>query len=145
MLFSCNPARHVAENEYLLDKSKVRISKSDLKKEELKIYIRQKPNKRILGLRFHLWIYNMSNPQKEKGLSNWLRKIGEEPILFDEYLTEKSKTQLKSFLNTKGYYNSEVYDTVIFNRKKAKVYYYVTPNQPYKIQKISYFLLKVKN
>ncbi|OFX26762.1 MAG: hypothetical protein A2041_03840 [Bacteroidetes bacterium GWA2_31_9b] len=140
MLFSCNPARHVAGNEYLLDKSKVRISKSDLKKEELKIYIRQKPNKRILGLRFHLWLYNMSNLQKEKGLSNWLRKIGEEPILFDEYLTEKSKTQLKSFLETKGYYNSEVSDTVIYNRKKAKIYYFVKPNLPYKIQKINYLI-----
>lgn len=140
LLFSCSPARHVPEDKYLLDKSKIRISKSDLKKDELKIYIRQKPNKRILGLRFHLWLYNMSNPQKEKGVSNWLRRIGEEPVLFDEYLTEKSNTQLNAFLNTKGYYNSTVKDSVVFNRKKAKVYYYIKPNQPYKIKSLSYLI-----
>ncbi|HAN18683.1 MAG TPA: outer membrane protein assembly factor [Bacteroidales bacterium] len=140
LLFSCSPARHVPEDKYLLDKSKIRISKSDLKKDELKIYIRQKPNKRILGLRFHLWLYNMSNPKKEKGVSNWLRRIGEEPVLFDEYLTEKSNTQLNAFLNTKGYYNSTVKDSVIFNRKKAKVYYYIKPNQPYKIKSLNYLI-----
>lgn len=140
LIFSCSPTRRVPENEYLLDKSKVKIDQGKVNKEELKTYIRQKSNKRILGLRFHLWLYNMANPEKEKGVSAWLRRIGEEPVIYDEYLKEKSAQQLKTYLNSKGYFNAQVVDTVFFRRKKARVNYYVSPNQPVKIRSLSYII-----
>ncbi|HKL08188.1 MAG TPA: BamA/TamA family outer membrane protein [Bacteroidales bacterium] len=140
---SCSPVKYVPEDKYLLDRYKVKIDKGTaekekLKKEELKSLVRQKPNKRILGVRFHLGLYNLSRKEKEKGLSGWLKRIGEEPVIYDDFLTNKSAQQIKSYLNNKGYYNSVVSDTAIFKRQRARVLYRVKVNKPYKIRQLSY-------
>lgn len=140
---SCSPVKHVADDEYLLDRYRVKVKDGNVKNEELKDYIRQKPNKRILGIRFHLWLYNLSSKKntKEKGLNNWLRTIGEKPVIYDSYIKEKSAEYLKTYLNNKGYYNSDVEDLVQFKRKRARVLYRVHVNEPYKIRKVLYTCL----
>ena len=130
--------KYVSDDEYLLDRYRVQVREGNVKKEEIKNYVRQKPNKRILGIRFHLWLYNLSNKDKDKGLSNWFRTIGEEPVIYDEFLTEKSVDLLKSYLDNKGYYNSTVRDTVQLRRKRARVLYKVEVNEPFKIKSIRY-------
>lgn len=140
---SCSPVKYVPEDKYLLDRYKVKIDKGTaekekLKKDELKSLVRQKPNKRILGVRFHLGLYNLSRKEKEKGLSGWLKRIGEEPVIYDDFLTNKSARQIKSYLNNKGYYNSVVSDTAIFKRQRARILYRVEANKPYKIKRLSY-------
>jgi outer membrane protein assembly factor BamA len=140
LLYSCSPTRRVPENEYLLDKAKIKIDQGKINKDELKNYVRQKSNKRILGVRFHLWLYNMANPEKQKGISGWLRRIGEEPVIYDEYLKDKSEQQLKSYLNSKGYFNAQVDDTVYFRRKRVRVNYHIKANEPIKIRSLSYII-----
>lgn len=140
LLFSCSPTKRVSETDYLLDKSKIKVDQGKVSKEELKKYIRQRSNKRILGLRFHLWLYNMANPEKEKGISGWLRKIGEEPVIYDEFLKIKSTEQLKGYLQSKGYYDSQVDDTVHYKKKRVKVNYHITTNEPIIIRSLSYLI-----
>jgi outer membrane protein assembly factor BamA len=138
LFFSCSPVKYVQEEDYLLDRYRIKITEGKINKEDLRNYIRQKPNKRILGIRFHLGMYNLSSKKKQKGISNWLRTIGEEPVIFDEFLTQKSKEQLKSYLNNKGYYNSVVTDTIQFRRSRARVLYKVDAKKPYKIREVTY-------
>jgi len=138
LISSCSPVKYVPEGEYLLDRYRVKVREGNVKKDEINKYVRQKPNKRILGIRFHLWLYNLSNKNKEKGLSEWLRTIGEEPVIYDNFLTQKSVEQLKSYLDNKGYYNSKVRDTVQLKRKRARVLYKVKVNDPFKIETIHY-------
>lgn len=138
IMSSCSPVKYVAEDEYLLDRYRIKIRDGNVKKEEVKNYVRQKPNKRILGLRFHLGMYNLSGKNKDTGLSNWLKTIGEEPVIYDEFLTEKSVDLLKSYLDNKGYYNSVVKDTVQLKRKRARVLYKIEVNEPFKINSIRY-------
>lgn len=140
---SCSPVKYVPDDKYLLDRYKVKVEKGTaekekIKKDELEPFVRQKPNKRVLGIRFHLGLYNLSRENKEKGLSGWLRRIGEEPVIYDDFLTDKSVTQIKSYLNNKGYYNSVVSDTAIFKRQRARVLYRVRMNRPYKIKRLTY-------
>lgn len=141
ILFSaCSPVKYVTNDEYLLDRYKIKVIEGKVKKDEIKNYIRQKPNKRILGLRFHLWLYNLSrkSSDKEKGISNWFRTIGEEPVIYDEFIANKSVDLLKSYFDNKGYYNSKVKDTVLLKRKRAKIFYKIEINEPYRINKIKY-------
>ncbi|MFC2104986.1 POTRA domain-containing protein, partial [Bacteroidota bacterium] len=135
---SCSPVKYVTDDQYLLDRYRVKIKEGKVKKEEVKKYVRQKPNKRILGIRFHLWLYNLSRKDKDKGLSNWFKTIGEEPVIYDEYLADKSVDLLKSFLDNKGYYNSVVKDTVLLKRKRARILYKIEVNEPYTIRSIQY-------
>ncbi len=138
VIYSCSPTRYVPEGSYLLKKNKLEVEKKDINKSNLENYFIQKPNKRILGIRLNLFYYNLSNIHKTRWPHGWLRKIGEEPIIYDPFLTQRTDEQLKTYLQNKGYYYAEVKDTVEFKRKNAKVFYTINPKEPYRIRNISY-------
>ena len=136
--FSCSTTKHVPEGEYLLKKYEIETENKDIEKREIRKYIRQKPNDRILGLKFPLALYGLSNPEQDKGLSKFFKKIGEEPVVWDPYLTEQSRQEISNYLEKKGYYDASVSDTVIQKRKKATVKYNIDLNDPYIINQIDY-------
>ncbi len=138
-MISCTATKYVPADEYLMKDYKIEAGDGEFDKKALKKYIKQKPNKKVLGWRFYLSLYNLSNPEKEKWPHGWLRRIGEPPAVYDEDLMEKSSEQLKLYMNNKGFYNSVVTDSTIYNKRKAKVIYNVSPNLPYTIRDISYF------
>lgn len=139
MLSGCKPTKYVPADKYLLKTVTIQVDKKGIKKEDLKSYIRQKPNKVIFGfIRFHLGLYNLSNIKKENGLNKYLRNIGEEPVIWDPKLTDRSVKQLKLYLNKKGYYNAIVLDTVLKHKKYLNVQYNVFINNPYRISNLKY-------
>lgn len=137
-LFSCRPARYVAEDNYLLDNYKIKLPAENIEKDELRGYVRQKPNKRILGFRFHLWLHNLANPEKDGWPHNWLRSIGEEPVIYDPFVTQRSATQIEQYIQNKGYYNGAVEDTVRLRGKRARITYIVNPGETYDIASVDY-------
>lgn len=139
MLFSCRATKHIPEDEHLLHSYKIESEKGDFDKKVLEEYIKQKPNKRILGWRFYLSLYNLSSPGKENGFQNWLRRIGEPPAIYDEDLKHQSTEQLTLHMKNKGFYEAEVSDTTILKNRSARIVYNVKPGIPYKIRNITYF------
>jgi len=135
---SCNPTKYVPKDETLLDETHIVINNAGIKKEELWPYIKQKPNKRIFGAKFHLWLYNLSNIKKDRWPHKWLREIGEEPVIFDSYSTEKSKDQVQSYIASKGYFDSHVIETIKTENQKTKVFYNVDLKTPYTIRNLFY-------
>jgi outer membrane protein assembly factor BamA len=138
ILSSCNPTKYVPKDETLLDETHIIINNAGLKKENLWPYVKQKPNKRIFGTKFHLGLYNLSNINKDKWPHKWLREIGEEPVIFDPYSTEKSKEQLQSYVASKGYFDSHVLETIETENQKTKVFYNVDLKEPYTIRNLYY-------
>ena len=138
MLGSCNPTRFVPKDKYLLNKISVKVDDKDLKKEDIKAHIKQKENLRILGfLKFHLWVYNHSSLTKT---DDWLKKVGEAPVLYDEYQTQRSKDQLQIYLKNKGYYNALIRDSLIYdrNQRKLNLIFDIKARQPYRIRNFNY-------
>ena len=145
IISSCNPTKYVPENKYLLRKNIISVDSKKIKKNNLEPYIQQKPNRTTAEIfRWHLFIYNISKHKKERKLPKWLgiyklgEIVGEAPVLMDSSLVDKTKIQFKKYLNSKGYYNSTVFDTIIYRGKKAFVEYKIKSNIPYKYNKISY-------
>ncbi len=137
-LTSCNPTKYVPKEEYLLRSVNVEIDGKNIGKEQLKPYIRQKPNKKIIGMKFHLWLYNRSKLDKDNGWNKWLRKNGEEPVIWQQSMTDKTAEQLDLFLENKGYYYARVTDTVVLKKKKADVTYLIKPGWPYTVKGVRY-------
>ena len=135
---SCNPTKYVPKGETLLDEDHISINHANVKKSDILPYVKQKPNKRIFGARFYLGLYNLSNIKKDKWPHNWLRKIGEEPVVYDPEATEKSKEQIQSYLSSKGYFDGKVADTVITANRKSKVFFNIDLKPPYTIHDIKY-------
>ncbi len=128
----------MAEDSYLLNRYRIESPDKDVERDELRTYVRQKPNKRILGLRIHLWLYNIANPEKDSRLHNWLQDIGEEPVVYDPFVTSRSATQIEHYLRNKGYYNARVNDTLNLRGNKAGVSYIVEPGEPYHIASVNH-------
>ncbi|NLE35686.1 MAG: BamA/TamA family outer membrane protein [Bacteroidales bacterium] len=128
----------------LLGRNEIAISADEeplpptVSRSAIRPYIRQQPNKKIFGVRFHLGLYNLSNIEKEKWPHGWLRRIGEEPVIIDEVAAERSAGQIQSYLWSKGFFNARVRDTVRVEGEEANVVYSVTPDQPYTISDIRY-------
>ncbi len=135
---SCRVTKYVPENEYLLKKYELKGEGKKINKEELSSYVKQKPNKRILGLKFHLGVYSLSKKGKDNWFNRMLRTIGEEPVIYDEYQTQKTVNQLELYMQSKGYYNAVVTDSINYDKQRATVIYYIVKNQPYILRNIRY-------
>ena len=138
VISSCNPTKYVPKGESLLVENHITINNESVKRSEIIPFIKQKPNKRILGLRFHLGLYDLSNINKDHWPHNWLRNIGEEPVIFDPYAADKSKIQIKTYIASKGYFDGQVKDTVETSNMKSKVYYNIDLKPAYTISNLYY-------
>ena len=135
---SCNPTKYVPNGESLLNENHINVNKEGIKKSDLIPYIKQVPNKQIFGTKFYLGLYNLSNIYKDNWPHNWLRNIGESPVIYDPSSAAKSKEQIKSYVDSKGYFDGIVTDTVKTSNKKSDVYYDVDLHSPYTIHNLTY-------
>jgi len=139
IFYSCSPTKYIGKDEYLLDRVKVKVDDYKLNRSDLKRNIRQKPNTRILGVaRFHLGLYNLSGRNEKKKFNQWLRRIGEAPVIYDPFMTQRSASQIELYLHNKGFYDAQVTDTVFYKKKKALVEYYVKVGPVTRIQEVKF-------
>lgn len=134
VLYACSPYRQLGEDQFLLHKNVVKTNKPD-QKEGIKAILKQKANRKILGLfRFHLGVYSLGNRGKPNKFKNWLKyTVGEEPVILDTTQTSRSVKQIKTYMENNGYFNSRVSDTTIYKRKKATVKYTIIANEAYSV------------
>lgn len=133
---ACRSTRFVPDGKHLLNNVEVELDNKAIKKGELSRFIRQKPNAKILGIaRIKLGLYNLSARKKE---NDWLKRIGEGPVIYEDYYTDRSIGSLKSYIQNKGFYGVEVTDSLVKKRKKLDVIYKIKTGKPYLIRNIGY-------
>ncbi len=137
---ACMPARRLPEDQHLLNRNRILIEDANVETHELRNYVRQEPNRRILGFyRFHLNVYQFADRGMETRVRQWMKNtIGEPPVIFNPALADQTQRQFELFLQNKGYFNAEVSHDVTYRRKRANVTYTVQGNEPYKIRNIAY-------
>ncbi|OFY90696.1 MAG: hypothetical protein A3K10_14675 [Bacteroidetes bacterium RIFCSPLOWO2_12_FULL_31_6] len=139
MLFaitSCNPTKYVKPNELFLQKNNIKIDNRKIDKDELSKIIKQKPNRKILGVfRFHLGVYNLFKEDSENKIK---LNIGETPVIYDSLLTEKTVKQLHLFVNNRGYFDNKITYKTKQNKNKIKIEYDIVAGKPYIIKSVSY-------
>ena len=138
--YACHPAKHVPEGDFLLKKVDIKTDAKELNSEDLWRTVRQKPNRKTLSVfRFHLFVYNITNSGKERKLKSKVRDVvGEPPIIYDSYAKDHTEKTMSSFLETQGYYQSEIDSEVKFGKRTASVTYNIKTNEPHLISEINY-------
>ncbi|MGB3149075.1 MAG: POTRA domain-containing protein, partial [Maribacter sp.] len=107
---------------------------------------------------FQAWLYRKENRKKRldevlspkqvnrlgesflvKGLSNWLKDIGEAPVVLDTSRTRRSLERLSAYYDSKGYFNNRTtYNIDSTGRKqRAKVNYHIFLDKPFILDSIS--------
>ena len=149
VISGCDPAKRVPLGKHLLTRNTVGVD-GDVDKDELQRIVKQKPNKRILGMRFHLGVYNLVDTVKmERGIKEktaqlevvnarrkaedknakpyrktwreWLREtVGEPPVILDTTLTARSTAQMRLYMRKEGYFHATVTDTTLLHRRNGK-------------------------
>ena len=150
VVVGCDVTSMLPEGSYLV--SKVTIEDDKLTPPDERItndtdgieyYIRQSPNKRILGMDFYVWVYEKVDTTKNNWWNRFKAQIGEEPVIYDQSLTDISVKNLSTYLNTRGYFSSKVdvkVDTTR-RRRRAEITYTIHQGEPMRINRLEYEIL----
>ncbi len=143
----CNTTRRVGEDEYMLHKNNITIDKSQtgikhlpFSTDEMYSLLVQKPHPMFLGIfRVKLWVNSVTAKGRETKLKKWLnKKLGKPPVILDPFTIDRSKDQLKLFLNNNGFFHSEVRSEIRYKKKKAIIDYNIDLAMPYRVNDIEY-------
>jgi len=141
ILTSCRTTKYVPDGQYLLNKVTINCDTKDVKVYDLTSYLRQAPNPKLFDfIPFNLGLYSMSSPDTALWINRFLRKIGDEPVIYDSTLKRASEEELKKYMANKGYYDATVTSESSFKKKKAKIIYTIKSGTPYKIKSFHYII-----
>lgn len=146
LLTACSGTRNLSEGESFYKGAEIRFRKQGRTgptarlSRELETYITPKPNTMFLGSRPGVWFYyNSGDPEKEKGLGNFIRsKLGQEPVLLEDATPQRTASLLEGVVENMGYFGSSVESEVKTKRKASTVIYTVNLHPPYTIRSIVY-------
>ncbi len=98
-----------------------------------------KREERLASLLSQKQVYRLGESFMVKGYSEWLKKIGEPPVIIDTAKTRKSLQRLSAYYGSKGYFNNsttfEVDSTK--NSQRAAILYRIDLGRPYRIDSLS--------
>lgn len=96
------------------------------------LYRKEKREKRLNNLLSKKQVNRLRESFIVAGASEFLKRIGEPPVIIDTAETNKSIRRLKAYYNSKGYFNNiGDYEIVDVKNKKASISYHITLNKPY--------------
>lgn len=136
LLAGCNPARRLPEGKSLLVRQQVEIKDRPagykLSNDELTAVIRQRPNRRIVLLRFHLGVYNLVNPTRQraahqKRAKRMERKIARKQRRGKELSTKKLREMRADTLGWRDWLTNTVgeapvaFDSSLADRSRSQI------------------------
>lgn len=143
LLAGCSSIKSVPENDALYTGTRVKMVQTEVSSKQKKALqntledlARPKPNSRVLGVPFKLWMYNLGS---KKGLGAWLRRrYGEEPVLLSEVRLGRNTEILDNYLENRGFFRAKVQGDTTVKGKKASAEYTVATGPEYKIKNITF-------
>ena len=127
----CTSGKYIGNEQYLLSKNTITEAGLKIKNKELYSLLKKQPNKKILGIApLYLAFYNLSSQKNE---DNYLKKIGEAPVLLNYRLARKSASQIEIYYKNKGYLDAKVSFNITTRKHKAKAIYDINSGDKYKI------------
>ena len=129
VLVSCSSERFVPEGEHLLTGVSVTSADPTVSTSGLSEYVVQRPNSKWFSLfKVPLGVYLMQGNDTTRWINKTLRKIGEEPVIFDSVQAANSAQNMRLAVEGMGYLGAQVAVKQEERKpKKLHVAYEVTP------------------
>ena len=134
---SCSTTRVLNENEYMLADNKIIVTNdSEFDVTSLEAYLRQQPSYYFI-FRWNPFI-SVYNWQNGKGgvWDKFVKKIGVEPVIYDEAKVDESVENISNRLEYLGYYGSKIETKLRLKNKRVFVDYDVTLGKRFPIKDI---------
>lgn len=146
---ACSTTKRLPPGQKLYDGPSVKIvdkdnttksENSDLSTEMAGL-VRPKPNGKILGLRFKLYVYEHTMTQKRRGLKHYLNThFGEPPVLISAVDLVKNSSLMQNRLQNEGYFQAQVSGDTTSKKKSriAKAVFTIQTGPAYHYRKITF-------
>ncbi len=107
---------------------------------ELEETVSPKSNKKFLGMRIRLSIYNaVGIPKKEKSWRVWVRrKLGEPPVYGSAFHAKYSQDVMNNFLQNRGYFHNQVIAEKVVEKQYAGAEFNVWLGPQYQYKSIDF-------
>lgn len=139
LLAACSATKFVPDESYLLEKVELKADTKKFNVASLEPYIRQKANSKWFSVfKIPLGTYALSGRDTTRWINRTLRKIGEEPVVYDTLQAQLSCNDLKLALQNMGYMNAEVDLTTRAKGKRLTAIYTLHPGTPFFINSVRY-------
>lgn len=144
---ACSTTKYLAPGQKLYDGGEIKIAdkqnttKSEAKalEAELGTLLRPKPNSKILGLRYKLWIYDKTRTNKRRGLRHYLNThLGEPPVLASTVKLDQNAQILQNRLQNESYFLAQVNGDTTSKNKIARAIYTVQTGPAYHYRSITF-------
>ena len=136
---SCSVNKFIPEGQYLLDEVSIVSDTKEVQPSSFYTYIRQNPNAKWFSLvRVPLHIYCLSGQDSTQAFNRFLRRLGDEPVIYNPSVAEKSKKEIEKAVKNMGYMRATVHLDTIVKKNKIEVNYRIQAGKPYTIQHIAY-------
>lgn len=103
------------------------------------LYRNEKREQRLINLLSKKQVDRLGDSFLVSGLSEWLKKTGEEPTVIDTSKTRRTLERLKAYYDSKGYFNNNTtyeIDTIP-KKQRATVDYKIELGEPFVIDSVS--------
>lgn len=103
------------------------------------LYRKPKRKQRLIKLLSEKQVKRLGESFLVKGMSEWLKNIGEPPSILDTTATKRTLERLKAYYNTKGYFNNTTTYTIDSLKRKQRigVNYKIALGDPYILDSVS--------
>ena len=137
-LTSCSTTKLVPEGSYRLHSNKVVFEGEKISTNEVTPYIRQQARRGLLfGWSPGMSIYNWSDGSGQ-GINKFWETVGTAPVVFDPAQVPSSCANIAKYMETLGYYGTQVTGDVEYKGRMAKVKYVITTGKRFPIDRIVY-------
>jgi outer membrane protein assembly factor BamA len=104
------------------------------------LHRKEKREQRLANLLSQKQVERLGESFFVKGYSEWLKSIGEAPVVIDTSKTRKTLLRLSAYYGSKGYFNNETsYEIIPAKRKqRARLEYQIDLGSPYMIDSVSH-------
>ncbi len=136
---ACNITKQLRSSQQLLYKGHTLKVEGEKRRDvvnPIEDYIKQKPNKKFIGIvKLRMRFYMGISTEKQTGfLAKIKNNYGEPPVILDTAFIESTVKSIKGYMRSKGFYYPEVTYTVKAKRnRRAVVNYHVKTNHVYHI------------
>lgn len=108
----------------------------------VKNYYTQKPNSKVFGIQWlpvGKWVYCHLADTNSNLWNNYIHRIGQAPVVYDEDRAVRTARQLAGLLESKGCFGSRVtFDTAYTSRYRIGIDYHIKATRRYIIDEVTY-------
>lgn len=136
---SCSVNKFIPENNYLLDDVKIVSDTKEVKPSQFNSYIRQNPNAKWFSmLKIPMRTYCLSGRDSTKRMNRFFRKIGDEPVIYNENIAHKSQEEIEKAVRNMGYMGATVKLEKKVKKNRLGLTYQIQAGHPYTVRHIAY-------